>query len=133
MSKFHPPDCERAENHRCRCWCGGEFHGITSGVYAKINGKEVKPYMANEGEILLERDMGGEIPQVLADFENKEFNCIGCNRKLEASIIRGYPHPNGYKDGLDRRWLAYVVCPSCHYATALWKIQKRTVQEIRNE
>jgi len=26
--RFHSPDCANAENHRCRCWCNGKYHGI---------------------------------------------------------------------------------------------------------
>lgn len=42
MTKFHQPECENAETHRCRCWCNGEFHGIKTGVAAIINGKKIE-------------------------------------------------------------------------------------------
>jgi hypothetical protein len=130
LTRFHQPECENAETHRCRCWCEGEFHGIKTGIYAKIDGKEVKPYMASEDELLLDRDMGGDIPKILDQFEGLRFNCIGCSRELLISIVRAYPHDNGYEDETGKKWWAYIVCPHCRHGTALWKIAKRMAKEI---
>jgi len=46
--KYHSSDCEHAHESRCRCWCKGEYHGIKTGVYAKLNGNEIKHTIIEE-------------------------------------------------------------------------------------
>jgi len=127
MTKFHSPDCENAHSSRCRCWCGGEFHGIHSGVFAKLNGKPIKPVTLHEK--LMSPTDGGDVEKQILELTGKQFSCVGCNRPLTTTPLWGYPHEGGFADGNDLYWWLYVKCPSCTYATSLWKIKNHIIQE----
>jgi len=129
MTKFHSPDCENAHSDRCRCWCGGEFHGIHSGVFAKIDGKPIKPVILNE-KIMSKVD-GGDVADQIEFLGNTRFACVGCNRPLTSTPLWGYPHQGGSSDANGLFWWLYVKCPSCTYATSLWKIKNHIIQEVR--
>jgi len=129
MTKFHSPDCSNAKGDRCRCWCNGEFHGLSTGVVAKVAGKEVTPFKADDNEIIMTELLGGEVERNVESFRDRTFKCLGiCGRTLDCNLIRGYPHPDGVEDGTGKTWWMYVICPHCQYATALWKILKRLVE-----
>ena len=129
MTKFHSPDCENAHTHRCRCWCQGEFHGIRTGVFAKVNGKEIEPTIADE-KIMSVQD-GGDVANQLLEINGLKFKCVGmCNKPLPTDTIWGYPHDGGFADGKGVKWWLYVKCPRCYYATSLWKIKKHLIQEV---
>ena len=126
--KYHSGDCENAHTDRCRCWCGGEFHGIRSGVYAKIEGKIIEPTI--EGEKIMSKVDGGNVEKQIGELEGKMFRCVGpCNKPLTATPLWGYPHESGAMDGKADRWWLYVKCPFCNYATSVWKIQKHILTE----
>lgn len=130
MPKFHSPDCENAETHRCRCWCGGEFHGIHTGVYATVNGVIVKPVDGLKDEKIMSKVDGGEVETQILDLEGKQFKCIGvCQQPLMATPLWGYPHDGGYEDATGLKWWLYVKCPRCNYATSVWKIPQNLIQE----
>ena len=130
MTKFHSPDCENAHTARCRCWCGGEFHGITTGVYATVNGVIVKPVDGIKDEKIMTISDGAEMARIIGMYNGKTFKCLGvCNKPLSASTLWGYPHPDGISDKDGQKWWLYVKCPRCNYATALWKIDQRLILE----
>ena len=84
--KYHSGDCENAHTDRCRCWCGGEFHGIRSGVYAKIEGKIIEPTI--EGEKIMSKVDGGNVKKQIGELEGKMFRCVGpCNKPLTATPL----------------------------------------------
>jgi hypothetical protein len=125
MSRYHSPDCANAETHRCRCWCGGEFHGITTGIEARIKGEKIKQHEDPE-EIFVTEEMGGEVAEAYRQFFNIEFQCLGtCNRPIRANPLRADPHPDGRLDRDGKKWWLYVTCEHCQYQTALWKIPNR--------
>jgi len=128
--KYHSGDCENAHTDRCRCWCGGEFHGIRSGVYAKIEGKIIEPTIA--GERIMTLDDGGMVTNELMTHAGEQFTCVGpCNKPLSTDVIWGYPdHSGGFADKDGRKWWLYVKCPLCNYATSLWKIKNHLIQEV---
>jgi len=127
--KYHSGDCENAKSDRCRCWCGGEFHGIRSGVFAKIGGEIIKPNI--EGERIMSLLDGGEISVTLLELQGKQFACVGCNKPLTATPLWGYPnHDGGTAHANGVKWWLYVKCPFCNYATSLWKIYKHIIQEV---
>ncbi len=129
--KYHSPDCANAKSDRCRCWCKGEFHGLGSGVFARIGGKQVKPVAMIDGEKLMSYTDGGDVEIQLRELAGKEFKCVGmCNKPLPTEAIFGYPHDGGFADANGVKYWLYVKCPRCHYATSLWKIKKHLIQEV---
>jgi len=129
--KFHSPDCSNAHTPRCRCWCKGEFHGLTTGVYAVIDGKQSKPVDMINGEKVLTTNDGGDIEKQIRELLGKQFTCVGmCNKPLPADAVWGYPHDGGEADANGVKYWMYVKCHRCHYATSLWKIKKHLINEV---
>lgn len=63
--------------------------------------------------------------------------CVSCGRTIPAIrqirpvsetpprgwVLEYYPHDGGWDvDGFPHKLWLYIVCPKCHYQSALWKI-----------
>lgn len=108
--------CWNAKGKRCRCSCGGAFHGIG---YA--NGQRRKRVSRKEF------DTGDP---VLTSSQAKYFegaiqknNCVSCDEDLTAIPIKHYDHSGGWKvDDIEKLQWLYKICPKCGYQNALWKL-----------
>lgn len=62
----------------------------------------------------------------LEDYANKVKGriCVGCRRFFPSPVkIEHYDHSGGWiVEGFSERQWLYVVCPSCEYQNALWKL-----------
>ncbi len=122
---YHSTDCENAHTARCRCWCGGQYHGIKTGFLARIDG-ELKHRSVDPDDTLMHPDMGGEVAVELDKLSGVQFRCIGiCGKTIAALPLYGYKHDNGYADKNGEKWWLFVHCPYCGYDTAIWKLPKR--------
>lgn len=101
--------CWMAEGKRCRCSCGGAFHGIGIG-YTK--GKEKHPF----GTPVTFEQAQPFIEQM------KRTKCR-CGESLRGEIIYGYPHPGGWTvQGLSEKQWLFIKCPKCGNKRSLWKL-----------
>ncbi|MCK5018125.1 MAG: hypothetical protein KAS32_13795 [Candidatus Peribacteraceae bacterium] len=116
----HSSRCENAKpESRCRCSCGGRFHGISN--------QQRLAAMGNN-ERIMSTEFGGEVEEVLNKLTGESFRCT-CSKTHTLNAFIGYPHDGGIAGKDDKRWWVYWHCPSCHYEWSWHKLLRRLKEQ----
>lgn len=105
--------CWNAKGKRCRCRCGGAFHGI-----GRANGEHKRRSTRQPP-----RDpvLGSEQAQPFKQAITDSFCSCGCD--ISGEPIYYYEHDAGWKvKGIEKRQWLYIHCPECGNDLALWKL-----------
>lgn len=106
----------KTEKKKCKCSCRGTLHG-----------KEKENSPLGAGEILLTRDIGGEIEQFLKENQGKEYYCFGTHKaKRIASGMEEFLHKatefwgikttgSGLRDKSGDIYEVFALCPNAKF------------------
>lgn len=98
--------CWNAQGERCRCRCGGLYHGLGRQGARTTTHDQMLPAEAAE--------------KILALIGDK--CCRWCGADLPSTVY-GYPHSEGWEvEGYEERLWLYMLCTKCGYQWALWKL-----------
>jgi len=107
--------CWYAKGKRCKCRCGGKYHGMGNPNYKHERARRLDESI---GEKILPESQAKKFREQITDPR-----CL-CGFDLSDEPIRYYgPHSGGWKvEGeSEPQWL-YIVCPKCGWQAALWKL-----------
>ena len=105
--------CWTAEGKRCRCSCGGAFHGLGN-AHGENRAKRDQQHFDSK-------------PGAQKYWQHiKKPTCL-CGHDLHGQPILHYPHDAGWTvEGCNERQWLFITCPKCGYQNALWKLGRRT-------
>lgn len=119
----HNSRCELAKPlGKCRCSCGGKYHGIANERNDGFNGPT---RTVNE-------NLGGEVGRTIKILTGVPFTCT-CGKHQILGGFFGYPHTGGLDDKDGNRWWLYYECENrkCRYEWSWWKLCNRLTSQKR--
>lgn len=78
---------------------------------------------------VIDTSFGGEITEVLGQFEGKILECLKCGKHRKLTKFMGYRHDGGLSDENGNKWWVFYHC-GCGYDTSWRKWQNHLVEDV---
>lgn len=126
---IHSGRCANAIGSECECKCNYALHQIGSRAkhWPGLK-KRVKLWLDSEKtqmqevDIDLESKMGGEVGQIINQFQGRKHTCV-CGHTMKISQFKGADSKSGFSDESGRIWCMYIKCDSCE---RIWQIAEKS-------